>query len=46
MSIGKVRSVLYLAAKLLGDLNAVRRGRIFERILARVKGKILGRLFF
>ena len=44
MSIGKLRSFLYFFAKLLGDINAVRRGKIKERVGRRVAGKITGRL--
>lgn len=44
MSIGKTRSLLYLLARLLGDLNAVRRGRIGRRIGRRLAGKASGRL--
>ena len=44
MSIGKVRSFLYWLAKLLGDINAVRRGRIGQRIGRRLAGKVTGRL--
>lgn len=44
MSIGQFRSILYFVAKLLGDINAVRRGRIGQRIGRRLAGKITGRL--
>ena len=44
MSIGKIRSVLYFLARILGDINAVRRGRIGQRIGRRLAGKITGRL--
>lgn len=39
----KLRSLLYLLARLLGDVNAVRRGRIGQRIVRRVAGKAAGR---
>lgn len=39
----KIRSLLYLVARLLGDVNAVRRGRIGQRIVRRVAGKATGR---
>jgi len=45
MSLSKIRSVLYKAAKLLGDVSAVRRGRILQRVQRRAAGKITGRLF-
>lgn len=45
MSIGKIRTILYKTARILGDMNAIKRGRVKERIYNRVKGKITGRLF-
>ena len=44
MSIGKFRGWLYFLAKILGDLNAVLRGRIGQRIVRRLAGKVTGRL--
>jgi len=44
MSIGKLRDWLYRLARLLGDLNAVKRGRTGQRIARRAAGKIAGRL--
>ena len=44
MSINKVRGVLYLLAKLLGDLNAIQKGKIATRVARRLAGKITGRL--
>jgi hypothetical protein len=43
LTIGKTRSVLYLVARLLGDVNAVRRGTVGKRIASRVAGKATGR---
>ena len=43
MSIGKIRGWLYFIAKLLGDFNAVRRGRVGQRIGRRITGKLTGR---
>jgi hypothetical protein len=44
-----VRSFLYWLARLLGDVNAVMRGRVGRRIGRRITGKatgrFLGRLF-
>ncbi len=40
-----MRSCLYLIARLLGDVNAVRRGRVGRRIARRAAGKATGRLF-
>ena len=43
MSIGKTRSILYGLARLLGDVQAVRKGRIGRRIARRAAGKLTGR---
>ncbi|MCS7053989.1 MAG: hypothetical protein NZM09_09700 [Ignavibacterium sp.] len=49
MSISKIRSFLYTLAKILGDINAIRKGKIAERIArrgaGRVTGKVLGKIF-
>lgn len=45
MSINKFRSFLYTLAKFLGDVNAVKKGKIGQRIGRRVAGKATGRLF-
>ena len=39
MSINKVRSALYTLAKLLGDVNAVVKGKVGQRIVRRAVGK-------
>ena len=39
MSINKTRGFLYQLAKLLGDYQAVRKGRVGRRILRRASGK-------
>ena len=44
MSINKVRSVLYALAKLLGDVNAIQKGKIATRVGRRLAGKLTGRL--
>jgi len=44
MTINRLRTILYTAAKLLGDINAVLKGRIGRRIGRRLAGKISGRL--
>jgi hypothetical protein len=36
------RSFLYTLAKLLGDVNAVQKGRVPRRIARRVAGRITG----
>ncbi len=38
-----LRSFLYMFARLLGDANAVKRGRVGRRIGRRVAGKATGR---
>jgi hypothetical protein len=43
MSINKTRGFLYRLARILGDLNAVQKGKIGRRILRRGAGKITGR---
>lgn len=40
-----LRSLLYLIARIMGDISAVRRGRIGRRLYNRGLGKLLGRLF-
>ncbi|GMU86212.1 MAG: hypothetical protein AMXMBFR48_14540 [Ignavibacteriales bacterium] len=44
MTINKIRTFLYTAARLLGDVNAVKKGKIGERILRRIAGKAAGKL--
>lgn len=43
MSIGRSRGVLCLLARLLGDLNAVQKGRVGRRLGRRLAGKATGR---
>lgn len=49
MTLSSFRGVLYALAKLLGDVQAVRRGRIGRRfghrIAGRLTGRMLGRIF-
>lgn len=44
MSINKVRTVLYTLARLLGDANAVKKGKIGQRILRRIAGRAAGKI--
>jgi hypothetical protein len=39
-----LRSWLYVMARFLGDVNAVRRGRIAQRIGRRLAGRVTARL--
>lgn len=43
ITIGKIRSFLYTTAKILGDVNAVKRNKIGTRVTNRVTGKISSR---
>lgn len=44
MTINRTRSVLYKLARLLGDVQAVKRGRVARRVGRRVAGRATGRL--
>ena len=39
----KFRGFLYFLARILGDINAVKKGKVSKRIGRRVAGKITGR---
>ena len=39
-----MRSLLYLIAKLLGDVNAIRNGRVKQRVKRRITGRLAGKL--
>ena len=43
LTIGKTRSSLYKTAKVLGDVNSLKRGTVGQRIASRVIGKVSGR---
>jgi len=43
MSIGKTRGFLYWLARLLGDVNAVKKGKVGKRVARRAAGKVTGR---
>ena len=49
MSINKIRSLLYLLGRVLGDVNAAKKGRVGRRIARRAAGRAagtgLGKLF-
>ncbi len=44
MRISGIRTLLYALARLLGDISAVKRGRVGKRIARRVAGKATGRM--
>jgi hypothetical protein len=44
MSISKTRSVLYKTAKVLGDIDAVKKGKVGKRVKSRLLGKLTGKL--
>lgn len=44
MSINKFRSLLYSLAKILGDVNAVKKGKVGRRIGRRAAGKVTGKM--
>ena len=41
--INPIRNILYLIARLLGDVNAVQKGRVKRRIGRRIAGKVTGK---
>ncbi|MEX2626988.1 MAG: hypothetical protein WD225_08880 [Ilumatobacteraceae bacterium] len=43
MSISKTRGFLYTLARLLGDAQAVKKGRVGRRVGRRAAGKLTGR---
>lgn len=44
MSISKTRSALYKTARILGDVDAVRKGKVGKRVKNRLLGKLTGKL--
>jgi hypothetical protein len=44
MSLGKVRGLLYRLARLLGDVNAVEKGKVPQRVERRMVGRFMGRI--
>lgn len=42
--INKLRKVLYTSAKVLGDVNAIKIGKVGKRVQRRVAGKIAGKV--
>jgi hypothetical protein len=43
ITIGKIRRAAYKTAKVLGDVNAVKKGKVARRVKNRVVGKMLGK---
>ena len=43
LTIGKIRTFLYSSAKILGDVNAIKRNKIGTRVTNRVTGKVSSR---
>jgi len=43
MSINKTRGFLYWLARILGDVNAVQKGKVGKRMARRAVGKATGR---
>jgi hypothetical protein len=43
MSVSKTRGILYWIARLLGDYQAVKKGKVGKRIARRTTGKVLGK---
>jgi len=43
MSINKTRGFLYWLSRMLGDVNAVKKGKVGKRVTRRVAGKVTGR---
>ncbi len=44
MSISKTRSLLYKTARVLGDIDAVKKGKVGKRVKNRMLGKLTGKL--
>ena len=44
MSISKTRSKLYKIARIFGDVDAVKKGKVGKRVKNRVVGKLTGKL--
>ena len=42
--ISKIRSAMYKSARILGDIEAVRKGTVDKRIKNRIKGRIAGKI--
>ena len=45
MSISKTRGILYFLARILGDVSAVKKGKVGKRIARRAAGRMAGKGF-
>jgi hypothetical protein len=45
MSISKTREILYFLARILGDISAVKKGKVGKRIARRAAGRMAGKGF-
>ncbi len=43
MTLNRIRNGLYRGGRILGDINAVRKGKIVQRAARRVVGKVIGK---
>ena len=41
-----MRSLLYAIAKMLGDVNAVKKGKVGQRVARRAAGRAVGKTLF
>ncbi|ASB66354.1 hypothetical protein BUN12_2300 [Bacillus amyloliquefaciens] len=44
MNLNKIRSALYKSAKILGDVNAAKKGTLGKRVARRAAGKATGKI--
>jgi len=44
MTINSIRNILYSIARLLGDVNAIQKGKIGQRIVRRTTGRMTGKM--
>ena len=42
--ISKIRSTMYKTARILGDIEAVQKGKVGKRVKNRIKGRIAGKI--
>lgn len=43
MNLNDIRKIFYFLAKILGDINAIKRGKVGKRVQRRVAGKMASR---